>query len=345
MPLAAAAAADPAGTAAEDVNASAAAVLAIPDLVVHICRRLDFAADGAHLRQACKQTASSLDWFDLMWCARQDLRKVHRAITQHDSVVVSSSRVSIALAGSRVSDVWSWPPLMKWVVLQAAKQGDADLLGIVLDKGQQKANQPRRPQQQQQQQDQTPQEDTQQQQQQQEQEQNQAPVDFKGINHLHKIALGTNTCLSKELGYPSPRYRPWIKTWTRDPLIWLAGLAAEAAVCAGHLQLLKQMVQNGCLPPPHADEDTVVKQHLTPALVAAAAADDVEAMKVLLSYCPDLLDYALAHELLPFRRHDGTYELVRLLGLLHEDGFTGIKVQDETKEKLLVDLCSRNQSR
>ena len=36
-----------------------------------------------------KQTASSLDWFDLMWFARQDIPKVHAAINQHKSGVYS----------------------------------------------------------------------------------------------------------------------------------------------------------------------------------------------------------------------------------------------------------------
>ena len=288
-------------------------------------------------------------------------------------VVVSLARVRIALAGS-LRDVWSCPPLLKWVVLQAAKQGDAELLGAVLGKGQQKENQPQQSQQQQQQQDQESQEDTKQQQQQQQQEQqqeqkqkqNQVPDELEGVNSLLNLALGAHAGLFKELGYPRPHFLPTKMIWRGDGLIWLAGLAAEAAVCAGHLQLLKQMVQNGCFPRPQADEDTVVKQHLTPSLKAAAAAGDVEAAKVLLSYCPGLLDYALQPVRRPTGNFEGmcldavlsasdlalsqiacmpcSFELVPLLGLLHKDGFTGMKVQNGTKGKLLLDLCRHNQS-
>ena len=121
---------------AEDLSDSGAAVLAIPALVARICTAVDSAADGANLRQACKQTASSLDWYDLMWCARQDIPKVHTTIKQHASVTVPVARIKRTITGS-IGDVWSCPPLLKWVVLQAAKQGDAELLGTILGRKQQ----------------------------------------------------------------------------------------------------------------------------------------------------------------------------------------------------------------
>ena len=157
MPLAAAGAAElAADTLAQDRSSSrggGAAVLAIPALIARICTGIDSAADGANLRQSCKQTASSLDWFDLMWCARQDIPKVHTAITQHAPVIVPVARIKRTITGS-LADVWSCPPLLKWVVLQAAKQGDAELLGAVLgrmkqpkqEKRQQQQQQPHKPQ-------------------------------------------------------------------------------------------------------------------------------------------------------------------------------------------------------
>ena len=288
-----AAAAAAADAPADDISHSGAAVLATPALVARICTGLDSAADGANLRQACKQTASSLDWFDLMWCARHDIPKVHTAIKQHASVIVPVARIKKTITGS-LGDVWSCPPLLKWMVLEAAKQGDAELLGTVLGRKQQL------------------QQDEQQQQQQEEQQQRGS--DGNGGDMLRnelRVHNALKSCgdVLRELDLPTA-----VATSTTCDAgffvrAWLTAKAAEEDVHSNNTQLLMQMVQEGWFQGPLPKRKpagpisraelsgafvvTSLKQQLAPAFLAAAAAGDVEAGKVLLSNCPDLLDYVL----------------------------------------------------
>ena len=66
------------------------------------------------------------------------------AIEQHAPVIAPVAGIKRTVTTS-LGDVWSCPPLLKWVVLQAAKQGDAELLGAVLGKQQQQQQQPDKP--------------------------------------------------------------------------------------------------------------------------------------------------------------------------------------------------------
>jgi hypothetical protein len=111
-----------------------------------------------------------------------------------------------------------------------------------------------------------------------------------------------------------------------------------------------------------------VKQQLGPAFLAAAAAWDVEAGKLLLNYCPDLLDYALwtspsdirnspvsvKSELSDFPDifFDGTahsrpwVEVLPFVSQLHRGGFTGIHLSQSGSCKVhqvLRHLCHHNQ--
>ena len=116
----------------EEVNQSGEAVLAVTALVVSICRAADSTTTGASLRQACKQTAKSLDWFDFMWCARNNTEKVQQVLTQHASDAVPTARIREVVLPGSLLQLYSCPPLLKWVVVQAARQGDAALLAAVL---------------------------------------------------------------------------------------------------------------------------------------------------------------------------------------------------------------------
>ena len=151
---------------------------------------------------------------------------------------------------------------------------------------------------------------------------------------------------------------------------WLIAVAAEEAVRSNNTQLLLQMMQEGWFQKPLAEGTsaglmsslprpivlTSLKQQLAPALLAAAAGADVEAGKVLLRYCPDLLDYVLWHSpaiiealvidgpdwftaTLPLLNKGGPYlEVLPLVSKLHMEGFKGLKLEDRAAE-VLVDLC------
>ena len=224
---ASAAAAPAADTPAEDISDSGTAVLAIPALVVRICTALDAGADGANLRLACKQTASSLDGFDLMWCARQDIPKVHTAMKQHASITVPVDRIKRTITGS-LGDVWSCPPLLKWVVLQAAKQGDAELLGTVLGRKQQsreskQQQQPKQPSQAQLQQAEQPQP---------QQQQQQAGTSALCGDTVVRDALQRNALeiVLGELGFSAGLTKEWPGGGHSDVCVWLTAVAAEEAV-------------------------------------------------------------------------------------------------------------------
>ena len=398
----------PAGAAALSGHEEAAAVsdssgttvLGVSALVHHICGSVGSAATAANLRRACKQTFASLDWFDLMWCARQDIVKVHAAIKQHGAKTVTCHRIKGQISGS-LQNVWSCPPLLKWVVLQAAKQGDAELLGAVLGKhaGQQKVKQQPATMQQQQsagiedtaitlhytpleqqpghqeqqpQQQRGQQEQEQQQEQQQEQLQKPAGADPARVPLL-RSALLKQVEVSHDLGYPIPFHIVSVPITERvsyqfsrgnviaDPeeaFLWLSEVAAEAAASSNNCQLLQHMLQEGWF-----GETPVVnvaaKQQLVPALYAAAAAGDVEAGKVLLSYCPGLLNYTLGPipaEARP-RCHTMKFcnaanrevlrysweQLLPPVYKLHKTGFSGIKLKRSIARQLLKTLCSYEQ--
>ena len=110
---------------------------------------------------------------------------------------------------------------------------------------------------------------------------------------------------------------------------------------------------------------TSVKQQLGPAFLAAAAAGDVEAGKVLLSYCPDLLNYALWNSPADIREtvmddrtwiyrrvfslpgvDDGStgpfLEVLPFVSKLHKAGFKGLKLT-ERPDYVLDRLCHHNQ--
>ena len=368
-----------ADTPAEALSNSGAAVLAIPGLVARICTGLGSAADGANLRQACKQTASSLDWFDLMWCARQDTPKVHTAIKQHASAEIPVDRIKRTITGG-LGDVWSCPPLLKWVVLQAAKQGDAELLGAVLGRKQQ----PQTSKQQLQQHADKPQlveqagQQQQQQQQQEEEQQGRTDVRCRDMvqNELRLYnALKNKGNVLRELWFPAALAKNTPSDGRPGAYVWLTAVAAEDAVHSNNTQLLVQMVQEGWFQEPLAkwSSDTTmslsellsgeavttsVKQQLGPAFLAAAAAGDVKEGKVLLSYCPDLLDYALWNSPAVIQatiiddhlwfhlggdRNKGPFlEVLPFVSRLHMGGFQGIKLTDNL-QCVLVDLCHHNQ--
>jgi hypothetical protein len=351
-PTAAAATAKLKGTATEDTSDSGAAVLAIPALVVRVFKGLESAVDGASLRQVCKQAATSLDWFDLMWCARADIPKVQAAINHHASITVPAPRISSVVANS-LSELWSCPPLLKWVVLQAAKQGDAELLELVLGK-------------QQQQQDVT------------------STCDTKGDNEKQFCkAFSGHASMLKMLGYPFV-----LQKIASGPggdrggcTIWLTVIAAEEAVRSGQVKLLEHMLQQGWfLQTPLREakatrkvtlrrvhevmtqlSETSVKQQLGPAFLAAAAAGDVEAGKLLLNYCPELLDHALWNspehirgsfvmhqpflqvpESLLFGKLSLFLDVLPLVSQLHRAGFTNIHLRARVS-KVLLHLCNHNQ--
>ena len=102
---------------------------------------------------------------------------------------------------------------------------------------------------------------------------------------------------------------------------------------------------------------TCVKQQLGPAFLAAAASGNVEAGKVLLSYCPDLLDYALwecsaliqkyiiLDVDMPPSRGGPFLEVIPFVSQLHRAGFKRLKLEErpERVTAMLVDLCRHNQ--
>ena len=368
MPRAAAASAAAAYTVAEDLSDSGGVVLATPALIARICTGLDSATDSANVRLACKATARTLDWFDIMWRARQDIPKVHEAIKQHASVIVSVSRIKRTITGS-LGDVWSCPPLLKWVVLQAAKQGDAELLRTVLGRKQQ-------PQQGKQQQRQQPDQPQLQQAEQQRQKKEQQPTENSVLskdmvrNQLQLCnALKRHVRVFDALWFPLDLARERPGDDHPDAWVWLAAVAAEEAVSSNNRQLLVQMVQEEWFSEPLAEPSsadwsvgfsanfsrssvTSVKQQLGPAFLAAAAASDVESGKVLLSYCPDLLDYALWNAPgdiqtsiigTSYLEYRGLHlEVLPFASQLYMGGFQGIKLTDRPRA-VLAHLCDNYQ--
>ena len=109
-----------------------------------------------------------------------------------------------------------------------------------------------------------------------------------------------------------------------------------------------------------------LKQQLGPAFLAAAAAGNVETGKVLLSYCPDLLEYALwncpaviktfiiddkrfirltGSAWLPnYMWTQGPFKggLLLFASQLHRAGFKGLKLEERVSD-VLVELCRHNQ--
>jgi hypothetical protein len=371
-PPAAAAAEDMKGSAVEDLINSGAAVLATPALTVRISRNVESAGDGASLRQVCKQAAASLDWFDLMWCARAEIFKVQAAAKYQASITVPAARIRRMIESS-LSELWSCPPLLKWVVLQAAKQGDAELLGVVLGK-------------QQQQQEVLQHEgslllEREQQQQSQRERVSRNEKQFCKAFLRHGIML-------EELEYPPVLYR--IASGAAGDLegcsIWLTVIAAEEVVRSGQLKLLEHMLQQGWFQPIYTLRQAFkcenfeelnemmsrparssVEQQLGPAFLAAAAARDVEAGKMLLNYCPELLDYALwtrpdhilgafismkvtSQCLAQFFREFETgchllgpfLDVLPFVSQLHRAGFTNIHLKHRVSE-VLTRLCYHSQ--
>ena len=391
MPPAAAAAVQPTvvdATAAGDLSESGVAVLAIPDLVARICKGLDSAAVGANFRQACKQTASSLDWFDLMWHARQDIPKVHRAVKEHEPVVVPLARIKGIIISS-LGAVWSCPPLLKWVVMQAAKQGDAELLGAVLGRKQQKQQHPDQTQPQQEKQQQPDKPNLKQAEQRQQQQQGQMNVrggDMVQYELRLHNALQNAAGVSQELGVPAVLAKYLPNDGGPAACVWLIALAAEEAVRSNNPQLLVQIVKERwfrdvavkrweshrtplfwemlALNISGLTISTSVKQQLGPAFLAAAAAGDVESGTALLSYCPDLLDYALwkspadmqasiisrslpeIHQVLSSTSGGGSkgpfLEVLPLVYQLDRAGFKGLKLTVKP-DYVLAHLCYHNQ--
>jgi hypothetical protein len=228
-----AAAAELESRATVDTSNSGTAVLATFDLVERICRDLgSSAADGASLRQSCKQAAASLDWFDLMWCARADIPKVQAATNQHATITVPVARISRVIENS-LSELWSCPPLLKWVVLQAAQQGDAELLGVVLGK-----------QQQQQQEEGVLQPEASLLLEREQQQQSQ----WDEIIHNEKQfcrALLQHADMLGEPEYPSVLHRTVLRHGRNSEgcTIWLTVIAAEEAVCSSQVKLLEGWFQ------------------------------------------------------------------------------------------------------
>jgi hypothetical protein len=353
--VAAAAAPELDGTASEDfARDSGAAVLATPALVVRVFKGLGSAADGASLRQVCKQAAASLDWFDLMWCARADIPKVQAAINHHASVTIPTVRISRVVANS-LSELWSCPPLLKWVVVQAAKQGDAELLGVVLGK-----------------------------QQEQQQECPSACATKARKEKLFSEAFSKHANMREMLKCP-PVLQKIASSAGGDRggcTIWLTVIAAEEAVHSCQLKLLEHMSQQawfeqtplggakaiGSMTHQNLEDfldqpsQTSPKHQLGPAFLAAAAAGDVEAGKMLLNYCPELLDYTLwrtspdrihnsfvtHHPLLEtpdfllYGQASPFLDVLPLVSQLHRAGFTGIHLTDRVPY-VLLHLCHHNQ--
>jgi hypothetical protein len=385
---AAAATAELKDTDSEDLSESGAAVWATPALIVRIFRDLETAADGASLRQVCKQAAASLDWFDLMWCARADILKVQAAIKHHAFTTVPTARISRVIE-TNLSELWSCPPLLKWVVLQAAKQGDAELLELVLGKQQQQ-------QQQQQEGELQPSGYSllKREQQQQQSEPGETHVTHDKAHNEEQLCKAFREH-EKTFWEDGEREYPPVLCGiavlssshafpTEGCTIWLTVIAAEEAVRSGQVKLLEHMLQQGWFeqawrgsedlgerPPQETGHSlwwcvgrvTRPKQQLAPAFLAAAAAGDLQVGKLLLNYCPDLLDHVLWIN--PDRIRDsfimlsvvmaasqpepcGPYlNLLSFVSQLHRNGFTGIDLE-RTRGSflyniLLIQLCYRNQ--
>jgi hypothetical protein len=373
------------GTATEAVRDSGAAVLATPALVIRIFRDLESAADGESLRQVCQQAAASLDWFDLMWCARADLQMVQAAINHHASITVPAARVSRVVESS-LSELWACPPLLKWVVLQAAKQGDAELLGVVLGKQQQQEQEGLL----------QPEGSPLLKREQEQQSQRKVPVTYDRTHNEKQLCKAfrehENTFWTKtywkhaKTTFPEVEYPPVLAAiahysstyaFTTDGCtIWLTVIAAEEAVRSGQVKLLEHMLQQGWFQQASSRSEAIprrvalsemlrlggestAKQQLGPAFLAAAAAGDVEAGKLLLNYCPELLDYALWTS--PDHIRDSFIMLSVLLNVasgrprlecpgpfldvlhfvpqLHRAGWNGIRLPEQTFHGVLLHLC------
>jgi hypothetical protein len=424
-PAAAAAAQDLIGTATKDTRNSGAAVLATSDLIVRVCSFLDSAADGASLRQVCKQSAASLDWFDLLWCAKADVSKVQRAIKHAACITVPAARIRRVVHKIFIGEVWSCPPLLKWVVLQAAKQGDAGLLEIALGR-----------QQQQQEEEGVMQPEgsilLEREQRQQAQQGEILPThDFTCNERLFWSAFLKHAYILEELEYPYVLERI-ARGWSGDSggcgtSIWLTAIAAEEAVRSGQVKLLEQMVKQGWFEQTPVRRENVLTQQaslptaddtgsgsvedrntagkggsaageggsarneseisvevwnlwrdsienpklidplirtprchqLGPVFLAAAAARDVEAGKLLLNYCPDLVPYALWNS--PDRIREGVImctgidevvfsseicepwlDVLPFLSQLHRGGFQW-RSHDRSLINVLLQLCHRKQ--
>ena len=110
-------------------------VLGSSELVVLIARLLDpFSARS--LYRTSKNTARSIDFLGLAWCFRSHQRTLNNALGSYAPVSVSTSRIKSMIAG-QYTELWKSLPLLKWVVKQAASQGDIELLTEVLAKTEQ----------------------------------------------------------------------------------------------------------------------------------------------------------------------------------------------------------------
>ena len=148
---------------------------------------------------------------------------MHAAIKQHASVIVPVSRIKRAITGN-VGDVWSCPPLLKWVVLQAAKQGDAELLGTVLGRKQQfrESKNQQLPQEQLQ-----PAEQQEGQQQQQQQQQAGTSVLCEDMVHNElQLCNALQTSVLGELGFPAGLTKKLLGGDHSDVCVWLTAVAS-----------------------------------------------------------------------------------------------------------------------
>ena len=319
---------------------------------------------------------------------------MHTSTKQHASVIVPVARVKRTITGS-LGDVWSCPPLLKctWVVprgwyckqqsSKAAKQGDAELLGAVLGGRKQQAQQHSTQQQPQLLQRQQPDEPQVQQQQQRQQKQqwilSASCADMVDrVLHFHSSLKGHWGVVLRELGFPRVLRNQPCRRGCPGACVWLTAVAAEEAVRSNNTQLLVQMVKEGWFYQPWAERESggpilhsellytysrsvcSVKQQLGPAFLAAAAAGDVEAGKVLLSYCPDLLDYVLWNSPaiiqasvidVPYywgvpvdfeTREQPFLEVLLFVSQLHMAGFRGLKLEEKVA-KLIVAMCRQDQ--